>query len=320
MKTPNRLVFFAVTLFAAVMLVLLRQHDSSPEEISSKTKLALEELDSTESGSVRLAAIGDVRSGDDNQLRIANLLEQVHQKAPLQGVILLGDNAPLFEPPAKGLRDIIRPYAPLIRDRVPFYAVLGNHDLRRGMRKEQLGFEPYNMDGRPYYSRTFGGVVEVFFLDSNTMANDREQLEWLKRSLDESTARWKVVAMHHPLYATARRKRESRSLTLLLGPIFSAKGVDIAVSGHNHLYERLRPIDGVTYITAGSGGELTKGGLQPENFLRVAGNDTDNVALILQFTPDACRFLAYTAAGQLADSGTLRKEPTESENKLDGGE
>jgi 3',5'-cyclic AMP phosphodiesterase CpdA len=321
MKNRSRLAFLAVVMIAACMFIVLWPKEGSVEEVSSKTELALKGLSPAESGAVRIAAIGDVRSGDENQLHIAKLLEQVYQKAPLEAIILLGDNASLHGDPAGALENTFtRPYAALVQDQVPFYAVLGNHDLRRGMREQQLGFSPYHMDGRPYFSRIFGnGLVEAFFLDSNTITKDTEQLQWLEKALAESGAQWKIVAMHHPLYSTVRHRRASRSLMLALEPIFRENGVALVLTGHNHIYERLRPIDGITFITAGSGGELRKGELQPGNFLRAAGNDTDNVALILEFTPDSCRFLAYTADGSLADAGALQKERTAPEKELAGG-
>ena len=52
-------------------------------------------------------------------------------------------------------------------------------------------------------------LVEVFVLDSNTLGrtqtklehgSDEPQLRWLAEALERSGARWKVVAMHHPMY------------------------------------------------------------------------------------------------------------------------
>jgi acid phosphatase len=267
-------------------------------------------MEVTDDATVRLAAIGDVRSGDERQAAIAGLLDGVHRQNPLDGVVLLGDNTLLRGAPAKALaRTFTIPYAALLERNVPFFAVLGNHDLRRGMKEYQLYFPGFNMNGRPYYSKTFGDdAVEVFFLDSNDMEKDVQQIRWLERALEQSAAEWKVIAMHHPLYSTANHHPADEGLTARLEPVLVQNGVDLVLSGHNHIYERMHSVNGITHITSGSGGELRKGDLNRSNPLLAAGNDTDNVALILEFRDDSCRFAAYAADGKLVDEGALTPE------------
>jgi 3',5'-cyclic AMP phosphodiesterase CpdA len=264
----------------------------------------------TDEPTIRLAAIGDVRSGDERQAAVASVLDSVHRENPLDGVILLGDNTLLRGAPANALtRTFTIPYAFLLERNVPFFAVLGNHDLRRGMKEYQLYFPGFNMNGRPYYSKTFGDdAVEVFFLDSNEMEKDVQQIRWLEQALEQSSAEWKVIATHHPLYSTANHHPAGEGLRGRLEPILVHNGVDLVLSGHNHIYERLQPVNGITHITSGSGGELRKGDLGRSNPLLAAGNDSDNVALILEFSGDICRFAAYAADGKLVDEGALTPE------------
>lgn len=266
-------------------------------------------VETSETALVRLAALGDVRSADARQAKIANLLDRISQTAPLDGVILLGDNTLLHGTPADAIKKtFLIPYAPLINRRIPFFAVLGNHDLRRGMKEYQLNFPQFNMNGRSYYERTFGGnTVEVFFLDSNNMLKDHQQILWLGRTLAQSTSTWKVIAMHHPLHTAAKDHPANARLTALIDPILVENGVDVVLAGHNHIYERLHPIKGIVYFTAGSGGKLRKGDLDSENPVLAAGYDRDNVALILEFSDTACRFLACRADGTTVDEGTFPK-------------
>jgi predicted MPP superfamily phosphohydrolase len=265
-------------------------------------------LGPTNGNTVRLAAIGDTRSGDSRQQKIADLLVRVNRTAPLNGIILLGDNASVHGSPARAMeKTFFMPYESLIKEQAPFYAVLGNHDLRGEMKEYQLNFAYYNMNGRPYYSKVFGeNIVEVFFLDSNTIRKDPQQVRWLEDALKQSTAPWKVVALHRPLYTTARSHPSKPSLIQLLEPILTENKVEIVLAGHNHIYERLYPIHGITYFTSGSGGELKTGNLAHDDTRRAAGNDTDNVALILEFTTETCSFLASTGYGNVVDEGTLK--------------
>lgn len=238
---------------------------------------------------------------------IAALLYRISQRARLDGVLLLGDNASRWFAPEKAIqKSLLEPYAPLIDSGVPFYAVLGNHDIHKDMVECQTRHACLNMNGKRYYSKVFGdNLVEVFFLDSNTIKKDPQQMAWFKQSLLGSPAHWKVVAMHHPLHSTAKYHPSDNSLIQLLEPVFAEHGVSLVLSGHNHVYERLYPINGIEYITSGSGGELRKGDLIPKSSQRAAGNDQVNVALILQFSPEACHFTAYAPDEKVVDEGEI---------------
>ena len=129
------------------------------------------------------------------------------------------------------------------------------------------------VDGARYYAvaAPAGGtpLVEVFVLDSNTLGEDQTrledgvdaaQLEWLDRALRESAARWQVVAMHHPIHSPSRRRfwifgRRGPDVRLRaqLEPLFVEHGVDVVFQGHQHLYARLRPQQGVRYLVSGAG-------------------------------------------------------------------
>jgi len=74
--------------------------------------------------------------------------------------------------------------------------------------------------------------------------------------------------------------------------VFSKYGVSIVLQGHNHVYERLTPINGITYITAGSGGEVDKGNSKPGAMQRVVGNDETEIFLMLEFDEKTCRLTA----------------------------
>ncbi len=301
----RRYAFLSLT--AIILLVLFLVHAPAQKQLSF-AEPEPEFVGMTSSKSVvRLAAIGDTRSGDSRQAQLGEMLDAINQKAPLDGIILLGDNAPLLGNPAHALKKaFLTPYASLIEQQIPFFASLGNHDLRSGMKQYQLSFSQFNMNG-PYYSKVFGdNTVQVFFIDSNSIKEDKPQRQWLEEELEKSDTQWKVVAMHHPLYATAMHHPPDISLRKLLEPVLIENKVDVVLSGHNHVYERLHPINGIVYITAGSGGKLSRNDLPTDNPLRAAGNDTDNVALLLEFTDEVCRFSATASDGRLVDEGTLR--------------
>ena len=163
------------------------------------------------------------------------------------------------------------------------------------------------MNGRRYYSKEFGdGLVQVFVLDSNTLPDDDpDQIAWLDDALAQSKATWKVVALHHPLYSTALKYPSNPDMIAQLEPVFRKHDVSLVLQGHNHLYERLAPIHGIHYFTAGSGGTVNRGNLAPNVPQREAGNDQTEVFLLLEFDGGTCRFTAFDSNRKILDTGEI---------------
>ncbi|MCA9426236.1 MAG: glycosyltransferase family 39 protein [Candidatus Omnitrophica bacterium] len=256
---------------------------------------------------VRLAALGDTRSGDSGQIQLGSALYHTDESEALNGIVLLGDNISFLGEPEYFEEHFVKPYNALLDAGVKFFAVLGNHDIKGGHSGFQLNHPFLNMNGRRYYSEVFGeNLVECFMLDTNTIVADPKQVDWLNRSLQKSKARWKVVAMHEPIYGAIERRPEAdEQLRERLEPIFVKGGVDIALSGHNHVYQRRQPIKNIHYFTAGSGGKLDRGQNLEEDPGLLAGNDQTNVALILEFNESECRFEAIDSLEDVVDSGTI---------------
>lgn len=87
------------------------------------------------------------------------------------------------------------------------------------------------------------------------------QLEWLKREAAASKARWKIVLYHHGLYL-GRRANPHRYQEIAAA--FDEAKIDLALSGHDHMYVRTHPLkgnqpvaagEGTTYITGASAGQ-----------------------------------------------------------------
>jgi 3',5'-cyclic AMP phosphodiesterase CpdA len=82
-------------------------------------------------------------------------------------------------------------------------------------------------------------------------------MAFLERTLADSAARWTIVAIHESPYS-AGYQGSNLEIRDRLAPVFARYGVQLVLSGHDHDYQRSRPIDGVTYIVTGAGG-LTRG-------------------------------------------------------------
>ena len=200
--------------------------------------------------SFRFVALGDVGTGNIGQNAIAQVMNDYYRQQPYKLVLLTGDN--IYEDGE--IRRIgatfSKPYYFLRKQEVPFYAVLGNHDVRTNNGRDQVNFSSFNMEGRYY---TFiQGIVQFFALDTNKNTDWSQQLIWLEQTLAESTATWKVVFGHHPLYSSGIHG-SSQELIAKLSPLFVRHGVQLYVNGHDHNYERTIPIEGTTYLTCGAG-------------------------------------------------------------------
>ena len=145
--------------------------------------------------------------------------------------------------------------------------------------------------------------VDFFALDSNYM--DRSQLEWLERELQASSATWKIAFFHHPLYSSAGRHGSEKDLRRVLEPLLIRYGVQVVFSGHDHVYERIRPQHGITYFVCGSSGQLRSGNLEKGSGLTAAGFDQDRAFMLIDVADEALQFQTISRTSAIVDSGEI---------------
>jgi 3',5'-cyclic AMP phosphodiesterase CpdA len=193
---------------------------------------------------LRLAVAGDVGDSGARLDATASAMAALDATDAYDALLLLGDNVYPAGDPA-GLQDtVFGPFAPVLAH-ARLLAVLGNHDVKEGHGPPQMA--ALGFPGR-WWSRTFGDVL-VVGLDSNDPFNE-VQLAWLERTL-AMPARWKIVALHHPPYS-AGYQGSSDDTRGQFAPLFSRYGVQLVLSGHDHDYQRSKPLDGVTYVVSGA--------------------------------------------------------------------
>ncbi len=143
---------------------------------------------------------------------------------------------------------------------MPFYSILGNHDYR-GNIDAQLDYVSPNNDRwlmpNRYYSISKilldGTKIDFFFLDTELLFyGDAEQLVWIDESLSNSTAHWKIVLGHRPLYSYGSHGMNG-ALIARLQPILNNRA-DLYMSGHEHDIQILGPLYDVYHIVNGSAG------------------------------------------------------------------
>jgi 3',5'-cyclic AMP phosphodiesterase CpdA len=242
-------------------------------------------------------------SGSGNAAQVANgkQMAAIHQQRPVDVVILAGDNiypdGNLAEVDAK----FTKPYLSLLQAGVPFHAVLGNHDIRTGNGEPQIAYKPFGMKGRWYTVRR--GPVEFFMLDTNMNAPWQVQMPWLKKALSTSTAPWKVVVGHHPIYSAGFYGDDPNAIARLT-PVFAKYGVQLYINGHEHSYERTKIINGTTFLITGGGGASLRPILANGRSIKVSSSYS---FVELSATDKTLRIDAWTNKGQSLDQAVLTR-------------
>jgi predicted MPP superfamily phosphohydrolase len=276
---------------ALVFWASLAQPQSKP---SIDVRLPLKEK------SVRFAVIGDSGTGERDQYQTAERLNTYHKAVGFDFVIMLGDNIYGGHEPKDFAQKFEIPYKPLLDAGVKFYASLGNHD---DPKLEPL-YKPFNMNGERYY--TFKkDSVQFFALDSNYM--DPQQLAWLEQNLRTSKAQWKICFFHHPLYNEGKTHGPDLDLRNQLLPLLKSYGVNVVFSGHEHAYERLKPVDNIYYFVQGDSGKLARHDFHRSNQL-AASFDRAWTFMVVEIVGDTLYFQTISENGETVDSGGLSRQ------------
>lgn len=208
----------------------------------------------------------------------------------------------------------------VLMGRVPMFPSIGNHEKNHALYYQYFSLP----DPEYYYTYTYGNA-QFFVLDTNKpVGPGSEQWAWLERELSRSTARWKFAYHHHPVYSSDENdygdtyKGKSTHGDMRVRPLaalYEKYNVDIAFSGHIHVYERSWPIradkvvekNGVVYVTSGGGG----GGLEAPAPSRTwfsrrfyGGHHMCYVAI----NGGRLEFQAFDLEGRLFDQFELQKE------------
>jgi tartrate-resistant acid phosphatase type 5 len=221
-----------------------------------------------EGQSVRVLAFGDFGDGQDDQRAAAAAMVRYDRSHSLDFGLTLGDN--FYE---HGLNKPDHPrwrtnwdnlYDPL---GIRVYATFGNHDYEN-LKSLDAEVRRSTQDRswclpRPYYTFT-AGPVQFFAIDTTPLDKPHldgkgptkvsAQREWLEKALASSTARWKVVYGHHPVYSTGTEHGDTPAMIREVLPLLKKHHVDVYLSGHDHDMEYLRPEDDVHFFVSGAGG------------------------------------------------------------------
>lgn len=214
--------------------------------------------------SFRILAFGDSGSGASEQYDLAKLMIKQDPAIAIHTGDLVYPDGERSDYPAK----FFTPYADLIAG-VPLYPCPGNHDVRTNLAGPMFAeFElPTNGPAGETPERHYWfdyGQVRFVSLDTNIEHKTLTDViaPWMDKVLTDPGPRWKICYFHHPVYSNANYG-PTRKLWNSIVPVMEKHGVQLVLSGHDHLYERSYPIreqkivkpgEGIVYITTGAGG------------------------------------------------------------------
>ena len=92
------------------------------------------------------------------------------------------------------------------------------------------------------YTLNDGAAVDLFVLDTNVLASEPAQLQWLKKGLERSDATHQIVLGHHPLHSYGLHV-DQKHLQQLLLPLLE-RHASPYLCGHEDDQQVLRSDDG----------------------------------------------------------------------------
>lgn len=160
-----------------------------------------------------------------------------------------------------------------------------------------------------YYSFRSGQWLMLSLNSNIPVDRDSEQFAWLRAELSAHNSRCALAYFHHP-YISSGPNGNNLSLANLWF-LLSEFGVDIVVSAHDHLYERLAPMmptgqrddaRGIRQFIVGTGGaELTTAARAHPNSERIISS---HGVLRLTLNPDGYEWEFVQIGGTRADVGS----------------
>lgn len=247
--------------------------------------------------------------------------------ATIDGIVMpLGDNAYLSGTPTEfancygpawgGQKDRTRPVA-------------GNHDYYNpGATKNADGYFGYfgaaaGDPSKGYYDFTLGSWF-VIVLNTGTESADfiaagSAQEQWLRAELASHSQQCTLALMHHPQFSTVTGRPFVRTETTPLWQALYDYGADLVLNGHDHTYQRFKPMRpdgtadaafGVRQITVGTGGGegLYGFGSTNPNLEVRAGNGENGTFGVLKLTLKTggydWQFIPAAGEGSFTDSGS----------------
>jgi hypothetical protein len=181
---------------------------------------------------------------------------------------------------------------------------IGNHEWPNAA----TGYVPYWSATRgtppPFWYAIAASGWQLISLNSNSpVSTSLAQLDWLHGEI-RKTPRYgtcRIAFMHHPIYS-AGLHGDLASLQRIFGELRGH--ASIVLSGHDHDMQRLHPVDGITPLVDGAGGQELYPVNREDERLAFA-NDTEHGALRIELTPSRAALTFVAEDGTTLDRSAV---------------
>src|ERR1039457_3121603 len=234
-------------------------------------------------GPVSFLVFGDSGDGSSHQLAVALQLVTEHPNF----VVHVGDIAYQSGTYNEFTANYFEYYYTLMR-RACFFTIAGNHEYVTQYSAPYLALHAPPTDTVPaldsgrYYSFDWADIhfvgLDANLLDPYFAAAQARMLAWFDNDLANTRATWKIVFWHqtpYPIFHHIDDPIDIASRALFV-PILERHGVQLVLAGHEHNYQRSKPMragvpvpigtGGTVYMVSGGGGGVLHP-VVPESFL-----------------------------------------------------
>jgi hypothetical protein len=143
---------------------------------------------------------------------------------------------------------------------IPIVPCIGNHENQALNYYQQFAL-PGN---EQWFSLDWGDLLHIIVLSTETTLTGSQQA-WLQADLEaHQNSLWKVALFHQPAYSAGASHYSNINVRNAWCPLFDQYHVQVVVAGHNHNYERSKPIynnsvassfdNGTVHLTSGGWG------------------------------------------------------------------
>lgn len=200
--------------------------------------------------------------------------------------------------------------------RVPIVSAHGNHDVNAINYYAQFAM-PGNEEN---FSFDFGPAHITVLNDTPYNVSDIQgaAAEFLQADLAANAdAPWKILLNHRPLWSASTRHGSDTELLDTWGPIIDAHHVDLVLNGHDHNYERTKPMNGSTpqaspadgtvyVVSGGAGASLYGNGVDFWTEL----SEKAHSAVVLRLRAELLEMQAFREDGAQLDTMLIGKPST----------
>jgi len=204
---------------------------------------------------VSFLIIGDMGSGYKMQYVIAKSMIRLIKNKKCKFICGLGDN--IYEEGCNGVKDkqfITKFEKPYENINLKFYMCLGNHDYGKcledynntseytptGNSKCQIEYTKFSDKWyMPHNYYMFSkGNIDFFVIDTNlermTKSEINTQMKIMKKMMDSSNKKWKILCGHNPLRSVGGHGNPDNQIESFIKELIIYGKIDIYMAGHDH--------------------------------------------------------------------------------------